>query len=424
MLPPTNDRPPATRRVLLVVGVVALIVAGGVVADNLFFRDRPPPVDFTAFWSAGRLNAEGTNPYDPVAVRSTQRGIGHEADAAVMMWNPPWVLTLVMPFGLLPFRTAYGFWALTHLALVLGSAELLWRGFTPSGTFRGQRWVAYLITLTFVPTTYLIGIGQITAVVLAGLAGFLVLRQCGRPFLAGAAAAVTAAKPHLLTLFAAWLLLDVFGGRAGRWVVLGGILVGVVMCIPPTLSNADVWVQYQVAVAAPADADHISVKDWLTPVMASWIRRELPGQPFWVQFVPLVLVVPTFCVWYLQQGHRTEPATLLGWVVGVSLLIAPYGAWPFDLVLLLIPVLATAARVVAAPNRSAVVTGVVWLTVMNVALMAMMLDRTSSEWYVWVTPWVLVGCGVVQSLAGRQPFAGTEPACLVLPSDNVAAGEA
>ncbi len=37
--------------------------------------------------------------------------------------------------------------------------------------------VAYPLTLLFVPTTYLIGIGQITAVVLAGLAGFIVLTR-------------------------------------------------------------------------------------------------------------------------------------------------------------------------------------------------------------------------------------------------------
>jgi hypothetical protein len=319
-----------------------------------------------------------------------------------MMWNPPWVLTLVMPFGLLPFAPGYAVWALVHIGLVILSAELLWRGFAPRQTKR--RWVAYLIALTFVPTTYLIGIGQITAVVLAGLAGFLVLARNGRPFLAGMAAAVTAAKPHLLTVFAAWLVLEAFGGRTGRWVLLGGVAAGLLACLPPTAANPEVWGQYLHATTAPADADHYHPSNWATPVIASWVRQAIPGQPFWVQFVAPLAAVLGFATWYLTRGKRErngqpDRAGLLPWVVGVSLLTAPYGAWPFDLVLLLVPILAVAARVAAAPNRVAIAVGITWLAAVNAGLLAMMLDRTSSEMYVWATPTVLVGCLVTARLA-------------------------
>jgi hypothetical protein len=408
---------PLFRRALLAVGALAILVAGGLALKNLFRGTRPPAIDFAAFWVAGDLSLRGQNPYDAKSVRESQQRIGLAADA-VMIWNPPWVLSLVMPFALLPFTLAYGMWALVHIGLVLLATELLWRGFAPMGSDRHaghvrRRWVAYLIALTFVPTTYLIGIGQITAVVLAGLGGFLLLVRNSRPLMAGAAVAVTAAKPHLLTVFAACLLLESLWSRSGRLVILGGVLVGLAACIPPTLANPDVWGQYRAALAAPPDEDHITTANWATPVVASWIRRALPGQPFWVQFVPPVLAVVAVAAWYLCGGrHRAGPpawCAALPWAVGLSLLVAPYGAWAFDLVLLLVPILATASRVAAAPTRAAVAVGVGWLAIVNAVILVMMLRVASSELYVWVAPTVLVGTLLVSRFVA-QPSTAIIPA--------------
>jgi len=403
--------PSAFRRALLAGAVLTILAAGGVALANLFAGDRQPPVDFAEVYVAAEQNLGGNSPYDAKALRDAQQRIGHSAEHAVMMWMPPWVLTVVMPFAALPFRAAYGLWALVHIGLVLLAAELLWRGFAPTDAERRaehlkRRWVAYLLALTFAPTTYLIGIGQITAVVLVGLAGFLVLIRANRPLAAGAAVAITATKPHLLTVFAVWLLLEALRSRAGRRVVLGGALVGAAACVPPTLANPHVWEQYAHALTAPQSADHLSVANWATPLVAGWVRTALPGQPFWVQFVPTALAVLAFGGWYLRGGrpaggprwHETLP-----WVVGLSLLVAPYGAWAFDLVLLVVPVLAVGARVAVAPNPVAVWVGVGWLAVVNAVILVMMVRVASSELYVWVTPVVLLGAWVVSRLAARAP---------------------
>ena len=165
----TPAPPSASRRALLVVGIVVTLLCGALILDKLFRGGLPAPFDFTAFWVAGHLAVEGENPYDPVRVRQLQRDLGMD-DTAIVVWNPPWALTLVMPFGAMGFRAAYGAWVLVHLGLMIAAAELLWRGF---GGRSGRRWVAYLLALTFVPTAFLIGGGQITAVVLFGLGGFV-----------------------------------------------------------------------------------------------------------------------------------------------------------------------------------------------------------------------------------------------------------
>ena len=99
---------------------------GGLIGFNLFRADKGyVPIDFTAFWAAGRLATEGEDPYNPAIVRATQQATGLQSEVAVMMWNPPWTLALTVPFGVLPFTPAYGMWALTQIGLVVASAGLL-----------------------------------------------------------------------------------------------------------------------------------------------------------------------------------------------------------------------------------------------------------------------------------------------------------
>ena len=394
--------PQSPFRLLLVAGgVVGIAAAAWVAVGNLRAVDRHLPYDFAAFWVAGRLNADGQNPYDGAAVQEAQRAVGMDT-IAVVAWNPPWVFTLLMPAAALPIGPAYAAWSLATLGLAAGSAALLWRGFD------GVRphWVAPVVALTFVPTVFLVGSGQLTAVVLVGLAGYLAAAQAGRPVLAGAAGALTAVKPHLLGLFALWLLLEAARTRFSRRVVAGGCVVGLLACVPPTIANPDVWDQYRAALAAPSSADRPHLSRWTPPLAGWWLRQVVPGRPFWVQFVPFAVGAVGVVVWYARSGRaaadRGGPAAVLPGLVGASLVVAPYGVWQHDLVLLLVPVLAAAARVATAPNRAAVVAGVAGLVGVNAAMLAMMLAGTSSEWYVWVVPLVVVGCEIVPRLGRRR----------------------
>ena len=215
-------RIPLFRRVLIAIGVVVICFVSVLLLDKLFRGGLNAPLDFAEYWTAGKLSVAGESPYGGANVRAQQRSLGLN-DTAIMMWKPPWTLTLVMPIGALPFRVAYGVWVLVHLALLLLSAELLWRAF---GGAPRLRWVSHLIALTFGPTMFLIGAGQITTVVLLGLAGFAYFARMDRPYLAGACTALTAVKPHLLALFALWLLLEATRSAIARKVLLGGLFVG------------------------------------------------------------------------------------------------------------------------------------------------------------------------------------------------------
>ena len=406
-------RPIAFRHGLLAVGVVAVIAGGCLVVNKLFRDPLHAPLDFTAFWVAGHLLAEGENPYDPARVRALQHSLGLE-DTAIVVWNPPWTLTLVLPIGMLPFRAAYGVWVLVNVALVAASVELLWRGF---GGKPGRRWVAYLLAVTFVPTTFLIGSGQITAVVLFGLAGFLYCVRNDRPLLAGAFAALTAIKPHLLVLFALSLLLETARSASGRKIVAAGVAVGLLACLPVTLANPGVWEDYLHAVTAPSSADHHHPADWAPPLLGWWLRQATPGRPFWVQWLPLVIAVGLLAWYFGANRLRRQPTTAnpafslatFPWLVGFSLLAAPYGVWQHDLVLLLVPVLAVAARLVDRPDSVAIATGLAWFGSVTAVSLVMMLEKAGSRWFVWFVPCVLLGCAVASRLANRGPASVSHP---------------
>src|SRR5438128_2601871 len=119
---------PSSRKIL------SLFSAAAVIALLIFqFRsllaDRSilPPDDFVEYWAAGRLNAQGENPYDPDKLLPLERSIGRDTDEAIMMWNPPWTLALAMPFGLMDGRAAQLLWLLLGFLFIGGGADWLWR---------------------------------------------------------------------------------------------------------------------------------------------------------------------------------------------------------------------------------------------------------------------------------------------------------
>ena len=174
------------------------------------------------------------------------------------------------------------------------------------------------------------------------------------------------------------------------------------------MANPEVWRDYVDAVARPSSADHHHLVRWTPPLVGWWLRTATPGQPFWVQWLPFAVAVVGFATWWATSARRERPrpeTAVIPVLVGLSLFVAPYGAWEFDLVLLLVPVLAVAVKLASQPAAVPIAIGVTWLAFVNAAMLAMMLQHASSEWYVWVTPAVLSGCLVAVRLADccRRP---------------------
>ena len=383
-------------------GLVVVVATGGLLLDR-FFRDPAfvPPNDFLEYWAAGRLNAEGHNPYDPEALWTLQRAAGRPLDHPAVLWNPPWALTLVMPFGLLPPRAGQLAWLLTQVAAVVLCADRLWVLY---GGRAALRPFAAALALTFYPVMHLLLMGQSGGWLLLGLTALAVAGGRGPTALA-AVAALAAVKPHLF--IPVWIALAVhaLACRRGRSLLAWGVLAGMLAALVPLAANPHVWSEYFATFTRPPDPRIPGLADWHPPLAGYWLRQAVAGSPFWVQVVPAAvaaLLVP-FYAW--SRRHCWDWAVELPRLVLAGLIAAPYGAWEHDHVVLLIPVVAAAARLSWSGRRPQVVlAAAVYLTLDGVGL-ALRDSESFVGLPVAVAVWYAAVMRIDSSDSGQRRFA-------------------
>jgi hypothetical protein len=377
---------------LAVLAVVGLLSAGqvrGLLADPTVW----PPDDFVEYWAAARLTLTGQNPYDAAALLPLERAAGRATYEAVMMWNPPWALPAVLPLGLLPAREAQLLWLVVHLALMGYCGDRLW---LMAGGVPARRWVGWAVAFGFVPTAFALSSGQITPLLLLGAVLYLECERRGWQYLSGAATVLVAIKPHLTYLL--WVALAVDAVARGRWrAIVGGAGAGLACAALPVAFDPDVWHQYADALGNRPPAQ------WASPTFGTLFRMAFGEEAFGLQFVSVAAGLLWFAWYRFSKRNDWNLTRQLPLVLLVSFVTAPYGAWPFDMVLLLPAVfqivLWGAAEKVnpklpAGPlsggvgsARAAVLAG---LVAVNAGCLAMNLFQTGSFWFLWVSPAVLV----------------------------------
>jgi hypothetical protein len=303
-----------------------------------------PLHDFVEYWAAGRLNVHGENPYDPERILQLEREAGRGSEG-ILMWNPPWTLPLVMPLGLLPCRTAHLLWLALHFAVLAWCADALWRLYGGPAAKRG---IAWLLAFTFVPSLFTLTAGQIAPLVLLGAVLFLIFLQQGRDKCAGAVLVLLAIKPHLAYLVWLALLLWCLRERRGG-VLLGGLLAGVAAVGVALAFNPAVLGQYWHTVTQQPPAQYRS------PTLGTLLRLLVGEEHFHLQFWALLPGLAWFGPYWLRHRSRWDWREQLPLLLLVSMLTAAYGAWPFDLVLLLVPVMQVAAGRCREPSGTGLV---------------------------------------------------------------------
>ncbi len=376
-----------TRRTRLLVLILLVVVGAVGVRFAPHFGDAAVlrPFDYMQYHSAGRAVLRGQNPYEGRVLYPLQKEIGTNWDDPVMMWNPPWTLPIAIPLGAMHWRIGQLLWFAANFAAVAGSALLLWRSF---GGPRECRGVALAVALGFAPTVFLLLLGQISGFLLLGLAGFLWAVRNRRFALAGCLAALAAIKPHLFVPFALLLGLEAIHKGAFRRTVFAGALALGLFAVIPLAWNPEVWSQYREATGAGEASSHNTIREWVHPTLGYAIRQALPGEPFRAQFLPLAFVLPFVGVYWYRRRAEWNWTVELPRVVLVSMVAAPYGAWGFDLVVLLVPVVQAAVWLVA--HRALAIRFAIAFGTLNILALLTLL-RENSMTNVWLAPAVALG---------------------------------
>lgn len=366
------------RRVLV---WIALVLALVVLTAQLIHYARDLPFvygDFIEYWSAGRLCLLGENPYELNQLAVVQRAAGSPKPRALLMHNPPWSLSLVLPFALLDYSLGRLSWTFFLLLGTLVSVGILWHLYE----YPIRRlWVAWLVAVSFIPTLFALNIGQISPLILWGLVAFLYLANQERWLWAGAALVLVTLKPQLLLVF--WCALTFWVFRREKYSLIWGGFLGLMgMLLIPLLLRQSLIVDYiQATLSHPP-------KRWFTPTLGAILRFYFGWEKLWLQFLPLLLGL---IWWGYLELHRSDDAS---WLVQfpnllfISLITTAYG-WSHDQIVLLIPVIQVVGLLLSQDDRFPWMLAGGYVLINGLALVVHFL-RVGESWFIWMAPaWFL-----------------------------------
>jgi Glycosyltransferase family 87 len=347
-----------------------LIVCASVTALALLFihpDSAAPPNDFAFYWTAARLVLEGKNPYSVADTVDLQRRL-FAADRALVMLNPPWILPLIAPFGVMPFSIGTRLWLVMGLALVMISVHWLWDLYGDGES----RWIGWLVAATFLPVAVVLAIGQIGPLILFGLAGYLRFEARQKNYLAGTFLFFAALKPHLV--FLVWVALLLYTLHHKRWESLTTFF-----SVLGVASLLAVVFDHQVLYEYAALFLHGKAVVQATPTLGGVLRSISGSAP--MQFLPVAGAFVWFAIYWHLWRSGWEWRSRLPSLLLVSIVAVPY-SWFFDQVVLLPSIFFATLSVLRSRRRVWLEAASVYIAV-NAVVLRFLLERRTMFWYSW-----------------------------------------
>jgi hypothetical protein len=328
-----DKTPKRVRRILPVLIVLAAIAFITTIQSPL--PEHLTKIDFRAYWGASRLLANSENFSDPELMHQIQQeNTDAFGDETLMTWNPPWLLSWLLPYAVLPLDRSSWLWFLTNIVLIYSSVVLLWRIFCTNENSQRKIWIPFILTFIYIPTLTTLLVGQITGIVLFGLAGFLYFDHKRKFFVSGAFLALTTIKPQLVFVTLPILLLELI--RRRRWRAFIGFL------FPILIGTALVFLFRPTFVPEYIESMSGSALTRRIVPTIPFVLSEATGMSLLQSIgVPVVLVA---IVWwnYRQRKRPIAIPDLLIVTLLLSMLFTPF-AWSFDALVLILPLIRLSA---------------------------------------------------------------------------------
>ena len=283
--------------------------------------------DFVDFWAASRLLLNGGNPFSPREVLELQRTVGYRDSKPLLMWNPPWTLSFILPFGALPYLPSQLLWLIMHVLFILISVQKLWAIYSQK---KQKSYLPLVVTLTFFPCWFVVLLGQISPLVLLGIVGFLHFEKKRNDFIAGLTISLISVKPHLIYLFWIGILFWILHQR--RWMIaVGAIAAGSIVATLPAIIDPAVYAQFIEMYRNPGRTTPF---DLPAPSLGSLLTLLVPHSNFPIQFLPPFLSICWLGRYWAHHKGCWDWAEQMPILVLVSLTMSAY-AWTYDYVVLL-----------------------------------------------------------------------------------------
>lgn len=338
--------------------------------------------DFVEYWVSARLLLTGGNPYSPAELLALERSVGWSKTEPLIMWNPPWTLSFIVPFGMLDYDTAQLLCFLIHTVIIFVGTQVLWRLY---GGERKKRSYALIAVLSFIPVYFVLLLGQIGPLILLGVIAFLYFTQNRAWLLAGASVSLIAVKPHLLYLI--WIVSALWVLQEHRWrMALGSLLAGLIITVIPLFWNSAIYLDY---VQLLRSGGGVHPTEWATPTLGTALGAVLGDPNGWIRWLPTIGGTLWFLWYWSYRRKNWNWISELPLVLIVSVATASF-AWTFDYVVLLPAVIQSAVWMVK--NKIAwqryMIVGV--YIVLSVSLVVGKTITLNDFWYFWFAPMILL----------------------------------
>ena len=368
--------------IIILAVVVIVIVMSGLIPG-------PPPAGqgaFKAYWSASYLLASSENFADrDLLLQVEQQLTNHRKDYALVTWNPPWLLALLLPYTLVSFQQATWLWLFTNISLIFISSVLVWQLRAQREVVRRRGWIAPLIAYFFVPTLIAMMLGQVNTLVLIGLAAFLHFEAQEQQVAAGMSLVLTLVKPHLVYITLPLVLLTAVYRRQWRLLLGFGtflvVLVLIVFALRPTFIT-----DYTTTVTESR------LLQWAIPTIGGFLSEQFGW--FWVKFIG-VIILPLAVVWWWRQRDKLPVMTqLVDVTLLISVITAPFG-WGYDVIVFILPILQIVIWVV--DGRLPRGEGIGYMSLLLLINIASFIQRSigmSEVYYFWLPPAIAIIYGI------------------------------
>jgi len=379
----------------VIIGLVCMLDQSSALASSHGASSPSIVTDFVDFWAAARLLLNGGNPFSPTEVLELQRSVGLVESKPLLMWNPPWTLSFVLPFGAMDFQVSQFFWLLLHVFFILLSAQKLWAIYSHVERKSYLPWIA---VLTFIPAWFVLIIGQISALILLGIVGFLYFERKNQLFLAGVSTVLISVKPHLVYLF--WIGLIVWIWKQRRWrAAFGAIVAGLIVAVIPMIIDPAVYSQFIEMYRFPGRSTPLELP---APSLGSLLTLYVPHGNVPIQFLPPLAGT----LWFLWYGQRHKEnwdwSEQMPIMILVSITLSAY-AWTYDQVILLPAVFHGLALVNRQSSQWYKNGFVILYGGINACYFVAKLFITTDSYYFWLAPAFLLTYVGLGAFLSRSP---------------------
>jgi hypothetical protein len=279
--------------------------------------------DLAQYWAAAHLVSQ--NPYSPQLVSEFEKSNGIALmTQPLVIKNPPWAITLLLPLGLLNYQASFAAWTVMSIIVVAGCARASW-----SLANSNPSLAPALLSLLFGPTIVSLMLGQFTVLVLLGVTLFLILTQHKRDWLAGASLLLVLGKPHVAFVFLVAVLLWAVKSRRLS-ILLSGAVSLAAACIPVFAINPHIFGQF-------LQRAELVVKETESYPNLGGMLYSVSGNHFLALLPQCLAIIWLFVYW--KKHHAEWDWKTHGMVVLLVSVACSYYSYPYDEILMLPPLI-------------------------------------------------------------------------------------